>query len=105
MVLIGVSLSSLAALAVDKLLGGITASSLLIRRFIVVPGALAAAYVAVFQNRPKTNFSDSVLPFLSNPYANGLSPTHLVGEIFVGNTETAANVSLLGHGYFCLLDT
>ena len=61
-------------------------------------GVLVVAYIQVFTDRPKTNFADSLLPFLENPYS-GLSPTHLVGQLFVGNAETSANVSLLGHGY------
>ncbi len=98
-ILFAVTVGALAAIVVDKFSGTVIASSLFIRRFLIVPGALVAAYVAVFSDRPRTNFADSLLPFMSNPYDGSLDPTHLVGQLFVGNIETAANVSLFGHGF------
>lgn len=72
-------------------------SSLLVRRVMVVPGALTAAYVAVFDGMPRMNFAE-VLPFVEDPYT-GISPVYIVGAAFVGSPETAANVNIFGHGY------
>ena len=81
--LLAVTVASLLALAVDKVTNGIVLTSLFLRRSLVVPGVLTAAYVAVFTNRPKTNFADSFLPFLADPYSRGPSPTHIVGGLYL----------------------
>lgn len=98
-IMIATTLGTIGAIGIDKLTGSIMMTSLFVRRFLVVSGVLTAAYVAVFANKPKLDFSDSILPFLTDPYAGGLDPTHIVGAAFVGNAGTAANVSLFGHGY------
>lgn len=95
--MLATGLASLGTLALDYLTDSIIWSSLFVRRFIVVSGSLTAAYVAVFSNLPKSNFSD-VIPFAENPYTI-IAPTHIVGAQFVGDIETAANVNLFGHGY------
>lgn len=97
--LLAAALGTVGSVVIDKLLGSATITALFVRRFLVVPGVLTVAYVAIFRDLPKLNFSDSIFPFLTNPYEGGLDPTHLAGAIFVGNAETAANVSLFGHGF------
>lgn len=96
-ILWAVTVASSLAVAADRLLGGITWTSLISRRAIIVPAALTAAYVAVFQERPRQWFAD-VLPFIDNPYTS-IRPPNLVGAEFVGNPDTFANVNLFGHGY------
>jgi len=82
---------------IDKLTGSLVWTALFVRRFIVIPGILTAAYVAVFQNRPKMLFSDSLFVWLDNPYP--VRAVYIVGAEFVGDAQTAANVSLFGDGY------
>lgn len=95
--LIAATTASVSGLALDRLTGSVLWSSLLIRRVLVVPGALTAAYVSVFMDRPKAHFAE-ILPIAHNPY-EGVRAVNLVGRIFVGNADTAANVNLFGHGY------
>jgi hypothetical protein len=92
-----VAAASTTALLVDRLLDTTLWTSLISRRLMVVPGALTAAYVLVFQHRPRQNFAD-VIPGIKNPY-DAINPTHIVGAEFIGNSHTAANVNLFGHGY------
>ncbi|WP_133434059.1 hypothetical protein [Aeromicrobium phragmitis] len=96
-VLVAVATTSLLALVLDRITGSLLWTSLLSRRMMIVPGALTAAYVAVFGNRPRQNFAD-VIPFVDDPYT-ATSPVNIVGAEFVGNINTAANVNLFGHGY------
>lgn len=94
-----ITVGSLLALLADRVTGTIYASSVFIRRFLILPGALAAAYVDIFSRLPQTSFGDSVLRFLGNPYAEGPTPAHIVGQLYIGHAETSANVSIFGHGY------
>lgn len=90
-----VALGSLLSLLLDQLLGGITWTSLFVRRFMIVPGSLAAAYVAVFQHRPKLWFGS--IYGAESPYPEGA--TYLVGQLFTGDSSTNANSGFLGDGY------
>ena len=94
-----VALSNTAVLLIDKLVGAPIFTNLLIRRFLVVPGVLTAAYVVVFRDRLKTSFAPFPAFWLESPYA---SPARLVGQVFVRDADTNANVSLFGHGYLSL---
>lgn len=73
-------------------------TSLILRRFIIVPGALTTGYVSVFLGEPKTHFADSPLKWLHSPYGD-LPPSLLVGAKFAGDPTTNANASLFGHGF------
>jgi hypothetical protein len=95
-ILLGVTALFLVTLIADRVTGGIVWTALFSRRIIIVPGALVAAYVDVFQYRPRQNFAD-IIP-IADPYASA-NPAHIVGAQFVGDYTTAANVSLFGHGY------
>lgn len=60
----------LVAVALDHVVGGVTLSSLLVRRFIVTPGALTALYYEFFSSNPFTFLSQSVLSdIVEYPYA------------------------------------
>lgn len=91
------TLGAVGALVVDYVTSAFALTGSFTRRFLIIPGALTSAYVLIFADRPKTNFADSLLPFLSNPYTT--SPTHIVGSLFVSNAGTSANVNLFGHGF------
>lgn len=84
----------------DWLTGSRFWSSLLVRRVMVVPGALTGAYVAVFEGLPRMNFSE-ILPFVDSPYGD-TRPVFIVGEAFFGDPDNAANVNIFGHGYLNL---
>lgn len=81
----------------DILLGSSAFTALFTRRSIVVPGILPAAYRALFENLPKTHYTE-FLPYVPNPYPDH-PPSNLVGQLFVGDAGTSANVSWLGHGF------
>lgn len=90
--------TSVIALLVDQLTSSLTWSSLLVRRFLVVPGVLAAAYVAVFTVLPHGRFFDVIGQ--SGPVDESAART--VGRVFLHSTEASANVNLFGHGYYSL---
>lgn len=97
----GMAAASGFALLLDRITGGALWTSLVSRRFMIVPGALVAAYVAIFSQKPKQHFAE-ILPFVDNPYEHGVRPVNIVGDLFVGSADTAANVSLFGHGFLNL---
>lgn len=82
---------------IDWLLRGYTLTTLFVRRFLVVPGALTVGFVLVFMDRPKGHFAELGLGN-ANPYVD-LDPAFLVGREFVGDPTTHANVNIWGHGY------
>lgn len=89
------------AVSADRLMSTQVWVDLIVRRFLVVPGALTAGYIEVFRGQPKTFFADSPLRWLSSPYRD-VTPPFLVGAQFTGDPTTNANVSLFGHGYLAL---
>lgn len=96
--LLAVSIVAAGTLVLDTLFKTTAWTSLILRRFLIVPGALTAGYVTVFLNQPKTHFADSPLKWLDSPYGD-LLPSFLVGTKFVGDPTTNANASLFGHGF------
>jgi hypothetical protein len=98
LVVVGAMATSVLA---DWVLSKQTAVDIVVRRLLIVPGALTVGYVEVFRGHPKTFFADSPLKFLSSPYRD-VSPPFMVGTQFVGDPGTSANVSLFGHGYLAL---
>lgn len=82
---------------VDWLLRSYTMTTLFVRRFLVVPGALTVGFILVFMDRPKGHFAELGLGN-ANPYVD-LDPAFLVGREFVGDPTTHANVNIWGHGY------
>ena len=94
--LVAVGVVALAALAVDALTNSFTYTALLVRRFLIIPGALTVAYVSVFKDRPKAHFHEFGLG--DSPYGNE-GPSFIVGREFLGYAHGNANVNLWGNGY------
>lgn len=88
------------AIALDTILRSALWNSLLIRRFLIIPGSLAVDYVSVFRDRAHGEFRGTPLFWLDPVYARG--PSYIVGESLTGNTQNNANVSFIGHGFFNL---
>lgn len=96
-VLVWSLIASAGAVVLDAVLDSIVWTSLVVRRFLVVPGALTAGYVFAFADQPREYFA-KYLPFIDSPYS--IAPSYIVGEVFIGNGQTNANASFLGHGFF-----
>jgi hypothetical protein len=78
---------------VDWQTGGITLTSLFVRRVIITPGLLTGYYFDFFSHNPKLLLSHSVFRFfLDYPY--DLSPTHLIGYVYFGSAAMGANANL-----------
>lgn len=93
-------LSALAVLAVvglmyDYITGGINMTSLFVRRFLIIPGALVAGYVQTFDKFPRYGFSR----FLPGDAPSDTVPALQVGFYFTHGPHTSANASLFGDGY------
>lgn len=82
----------------DKVLGSVSFTEIVVRRFMVFPGAIAVAYVAVFRDLPKADFAGTPFFWMPAPYGRG--PSFMVGEFLTGNPLNNAGVNLFGHGYF-----
>lgn len=91
------SVLTVGSLFLDWLRSSYSFTTLFIRRFLVIPGALTVAYVMVFKPREKMHFSELGLGN-SNPY-EALDPAFIVGREFVRDATTHANVNIWGHGY------
>lgn len=85
-------------IALDKIFHTVLWNSILVRRSMIIPGALAVAYVAVFKDRPKGNFFGTPIFWQDPVYVRG--PSYIVGQFLTGNPLNNANVGLFGHGYF-----
>ena len=96
--LLSISFVALGTVILDLISASTLWTGLILRRFIIVPGALTAGYIYVFLGQPKTHFADSPLKWLKSPYGD-LLPSFLVGIKFVGDPTTNANASLFGHGF------
>ena len=97
-VLLGVVAVAVWSWAMDSLTSSFEFTSLLVRRFLITPGLLTAAYVWVFAGIDKAHFSYSFFrSFLDYPYSS--EPADLVGKLFFGHADTHANASLLADGY------
>jgi hypothetical protein len=95
---LSISFVALGTVILDLIAASTFWTALILRRFIIVPGALTSGYVYVFLGQPKTHFADSPLRWLKSPYGD-LLPSFLVGIKFVGDPTTNANASLFGHGF------
>lgn len=96
-VILTTALVSIVALSLDAWRGGLAWTSLVVRRFLLIPGALTAGYVQTFQDQPREWFAQYI-PGQVSSFTE--SPATLVGAQFIGNSATNANASLFGHGYF-----
>lgn len=98
--LTAMSVVAFASIALDWLFHTFLWNTMLIRRFLVIPGFLTVAYVNVFQNRPRGDFAGMPLFWVERSSDYGRGPSYLVGQILTGNPLNNANVSLFGHGYY-----
>lgn len=96
--LMGAALIATCSLLLDQLLNSFVYTSLFVRRFLIIPGALTAAYVSVFQHRPKTYFADSLAFWAESPYRE-VPPSYIVGREFTRSPGTNANVNIFGSGF------
>lgn len=87
---------ALVALILDAIVGSFWWTSLVVRRFLVVPGALTVGYVSVFQTWPKAHFYQFGIG--ESPYGSD-GPSYIVGREFLGYPHGNANVNLWGNGY------
>jgi hypothetical protein len=88
-----------AAWLLDLATGSILWSSIAVRRFLIVPGALTGAYVSVFSGHAKGHFSDVIGLIPSSFHGSAVA---LVGRRFTHEDDVSANASWLAHGYFSL---
>lgn len=97
--LVGVLGSSLLALVVDRMRGGMLIfTEVFIDRLLLIPGTLTAAHVMVFDNQEKAMWGYSFMaPFVHYPYST--TPAFLVGAQFTGSTQVTANANLFADGF------
>lgn len=96
--LIGTLITSLAAILVDAVRGGLLYTEIFVDRLLLTPGVLTAAHVKVFDGQPKAQWAYSFLgPFVDSPYAS--TPAVMVGTQFTGSSVTTANANLFADGY------
>jgi len=86
---------SIPSMVLDSWTSSLTLTSFVIRRFLVVPGMLAGAYVSVFDGRPKGMFRDVIGSSVGQD-----SAALTVGREFLHSSVASANANLFGHGYY-----
>lgn len=86
------------AFALDSWRSSLHLTDLVVRRTFIIPGAMTDAYVAVFQDLPKSHFAELWLGS-ANPSAVSREPAFAVGRLFFNDPTTHANVNVWGHGY------
>ena len=97
-ILAGILASSAAALLYDTAAQTFLYTEIFVDRLVVTPGALAAAYVKVFDGMPKAEWGYSFLaPFVDYPYSK--TPAFIVGQAFSGNAQNSANANFFGDGF------
>ena len=98
MILVGTMVSTIVALIVDKIQGGLLYTEIFVDRLLLAPGYLTAAHVMVFQGKPKAEWGYSFMaPFVHYPYKD--TPDFIVGRVFFGSAATSANANFFGDGY------
>lgn len=96
--LIGTTVLAAGMWLMDWLTSTTDYTSIMVRRFLITPGLLTAAYVEVFGDREKAELAHSFLSsFLTYPYDK--EPPELVGSLFFGNPDTHANANLFADGF------
>jgi glycosyltransferase involved in cell wall biosynthesis len=88
----------LVALALYKGIGTTSAATFFTTRVLVVPGNVASAVVAYFEDRPPLYWSYSFMSWLLE-YPYDRDPSFLIGYTLGGNEATSANTNLFGDGY------
>lgn len=88
----------LAGLALFVGLGYTSVVTFFTTRMLVVPGNVASAVIAYFEDRPPLYWSYSFMSWLLE-YPYDRDPAFLVGYTLGGNEATSANTNLFGDGY------
>lgn len=98
-ILIGTVAGSWVMVVMDWLTATNDWTSLMVRRFLILPGLSTAGYVAVFTDMEKGRWAYAFLsPFLDYPYGSA-EPADIVGAEFFGRDTIHANANLLADGY------
>jgi hypothetical protein len=92
---LGVAVAGFAAALLDLRAKSLTLTILTTRRVMIVPGALTAAWVSVYDVLPRLHFLAEMR--IGDPPL--VPATKVVGRIIVNDATTSANVSMFGHGY------
>jgi hypothetical protein len=82
----------------DQANDSILATSLFVRRLIVVPGQLVADYFDFFSQHRTYGLSDSILASLG-PAPYDLAPPHLIGAVYFNAPNMDANANLWADGF------
>ena len=86
------------ALAVDVLRDGLFWSSLLTRRFLIVPARLTGVYLDFYDSHPFHLLGNSVLsPWVQSPY--DFAPPRTISIHLTGSPNTAMNANLFADGF------
>lgn len=88
----------IASAIVDGAVGGYAVTSLTVRRALSTAGINTAHYFSYFSKNDQYELRHSVLSWLGrSPYSD--SPARLIGTVFYGTSNTAANASFIADGY------
>ena len=94
-----VLLVTLGTSLLDRVLGKVYWTEIVVDRFFFWPGFLPVQYEKTFQSRPYNLWSDSFLSHVVADRSPGTTPELLVGQGLTGKTGVFANTSFLGDGY------
>ncbi|CAG7574081.1 hypothetical protein FB554_2249 [Barrientosiimonas humi] len=98
LIALGTFIGALGSMVADLARGTATWTSISVRRFLLTPGLLAAAYVYVFDEAEKGYWAYSFLSsFRTYPYTE--SPPFMVGRIYFGREGMNSNASLFADGF------
>lgn len=96
----GVTMASLVAILADHIRGGpLLWVEIFIDRMLVVPGMLTAAYVWVYDDRPKHLWTYSIINPIGPETYHGEPPGIVVGILFSGSRNANANANFMADGY------
>lgn len=94
----GSSMVVAAAVSFDIIADTIWGSSLFVRRLMLVPGMLTGYYHEFFSAHPHTfQFGPLFRGIIDSPY--DIRIPNLIGTVYLGNPETAANANLWADGF------
>jgi hypothetical protein len=98
-VLLGTVVGSWAMVLMDWISATNDWTSLMVRRFLILPGLSTAGYVAVFTDMEKGTWAYAFLsPFFDYPYG-AAEPADIVGAEFFGRDSIHANANMLADGF------
>ncbi|MEU5852279.1 hypothetical protein [Saccharopolyspora shandongensis] len=82
----------------DFVSDGVALSSLFVRRLMLSAGINSYNYYDYFARNPKVHLGHSVLAEIVD-YPYQVSPAHLIGEVYYGNSEMSANANIWADAY------